>query len=118
MIVLEDKLYTGSNKPQRKFGSLSHHHLDELLVIDLPVTIDVSLPNHLVDLLVGQLLAQIGHNVTQFRRTDESVPVTIEHLESLDELLLGVGVFHLPGHKGQELGEINGAVSIGVNLVD
>ena len=37
------------------------------------------------------------------------VTITVEHLEGLDELLLGVGVLHLAGHEGKKLGEINGA---------
>jgi hypothetical protein len=31
---------------------LGHHHLDELLVVDLPVTVDVRLSDHLIDLCV------------------------------------------------------------------
>merc|ERR1711918_274157 len=38
---------------------LRHHHLDELLVVDLPVAIDVRLADHLVDLLVRELLAEV-----------------------------------------------------------
>ena len=60
-------------------------------------------------LLVGELLAQIGHDVAQLGSRDETVAIAIEHLERLDELLLGVGVLHLAGHKRQELGEIDGA---------
>merc|ERR1719263_1974340 len=36
---------------------LGHHDLDELLVVDLAVAVNVGLAEHLVDLLVGQLLA-------------------------------------------------------------
>ena len=38
-------------------GLLRHHHLHELLVVDLPVAVHVRLADHLVDLLVRQLLA-------------------------------------------------------------
>ena len=38
------------------------------------------------------------------------------HLESLSDLLLRVGVVHLPGHEGHELGEVDRVVSIGVDL--
>ena len=41
------------------------HHGDKLLVVDLTVAVNVGLADHLVDLLVGQLLAEIGHHVTQ-----------------------------------------------------
>merc|ERR1712182_197477 len=62
---------------------LRHHHLHELLVVDLPVTIDVSLADHLVDLLVRQLLAEVRHHVAKLRRADGAVAITIEHLEGL-----------------------------------
>ena len=42
-------------------------------------------------------------------KMESTVAIAIKNLESLDELLLGVGVLHLAGHKGKELGEINGA---------
>merc|ERR1719195_680407 len=61
--------------------SLGHHHLHELLVVDLPVTIHVSLTNHLVHFLVGELLAQVRHDVPQLCGADEAVPITIENLE-------------------------------------
>ena len=40
------------------------------------------------------------------------------YLEGLDELLLGVGILHLTGHQGQELREVNGTVTISIDLVD
>ena len=39
---------------------LGHHDLDELLVVDLAVTVNVGLADHLIDLLVGELLAKVG----------------------------------------------------------
>ena len=42
---------------------LGCHHRDELLVVDLAVPVNVRLPDHLVHLLVCQLLAQVGHNM-------------------------------------------------------
>merc|ERR1719198_2445580 len=40
-------------------SSLGHHHLDELLVVDLAITVHISLADHLIDLLVGELLAEV-----------------------------------------------------------
>ena len=56
--------------------------------------------------------------MAQLRRGDEAVAVLVEDAEGLLELLLGVGVLHLAGHEGAELGEVNGAVAVGVDLVD
>ena len=36
---------------------LGHHHLDELLVVDLAIAVNVGLADHLVDFLVRELLA-------------------------------------------------------------
>lgn len=44
-------------------------------VVDLSVSIDVGLPDHLVHLFVCQLLAQVGHDVPQFGRRDEPVAI-------------------------------------------
>ena len=44
-------------------------------IVDLTVSVNVCLPDHLVHLLVGQLLAQVGHHVTQLGRRDETVAV-------------------------------------------
>lgn len=39
-------------------------------------------------------------------------------LEGLLDLLLAVRVLHLTGHHGQELGEVDGTVAVGVDFVD
>merc|ERR550514_1807768 len=98
--------------------SLGHHHLDELLVIDLPISINICLANHLVDLLVSQLLPKVGHHMPQLRSTDETVTIPIKNLEGFDELLLCISVLHLAGHQREELWEIDGAVTIGIHFVD
>ena len=57
---------------------LGHHHLDELLVVHLTVTVHISLADHLVNLLVRQLLAQVGHHVTQLAvQTTSQCPVSV-----------------------------------------
>ena len=60
----------------------------------------------------------MGHDVPQLGCADVTVPVPIKDLEGLLDLLFAISVGHLPGHHGQELGEIDGAASIGVDLVD
>merc|ERR1712100_764825 len=75
--------------------SLGHHHLHELLIIDLAITVNISFPDHFIDLLICELLAQIGHNMTQLGSADETVAVAIKHLESLNEFFFRVGVLHL-----------------------
>jgi hypothetical protein len=33
--------------------SISHHHLHELGIVDLTVTINISFPDHFINLLIG-----------------------------------------------------------------
>jgi hypothetical protein len=99
-------------------SSLGHHHLDELLVVDLAIAIDISLTDHLVDLLIGQLLAEVGHDVAELGSGDETILVLVEHPERLLELFLRVGVLHLASHEVEELREVDGAIAVSINLVD
>lgn len=82
-------------------------------VVDLTVAINVGLADHLVDLLVRQLLAQVRHDVAQLGGRDETVAVLVEYSERLSDLLFAVGVLHFARHHRQELGEIDGAVAYG-----
>merc|ERR1712078_347960 len=78
---------------------LGHHHLDELLVIDLAIAINIGLANHLIDFLISELLTEVGHHMPQLRSTDESIAITVENLESFNELLLCISVLHLTSHQ-------------------
>jgi hypothetical protein len=48
--------------------------------INPAITILIRLTNHLIDLIVGQLLANGGHDVTQLCSRDETVVVTVKDL--------------------------------------
>ena len=71
-----------------------------------------------IDLLVRELLAEIGHDMAQLCCTDETVSISVEHLESFNEFLFGVCVLHLPVYPGQELGEVNGAIAVRIDFID
>ena len=45
-----------------------------------------------------------------------ATPYLVEDSECFSDLLLWVCVLHLPGHHCEELGEIDGTVSISINL--
>merc|ERR1711860_187178 len=51
---------------------LRGHHSNEFFVVGLAVAVNVCLPDHLVDLFVGQFLAQVGHDMPQFGGGDET----------------------------------------------
>ena len=95
---------------------LGSHHGYEFIVVDLSVAVNVCLPDHLVDLLVRELLPEVGHHVPQLSGADETIPVLVEHSESLPDLLLAVGVLHLASHHREELGEIYCTVTICIHL--
>jgi hypothetical protein len=86
--------------------------------INPAIAVLIRLPDHLVDLIVGELLTDAGHDMPQLGSADKAIVVAIKDLESLANFLLGVGVLHLAGHHGEELGEVDGAVIVGVDLVD
>lgn len=95
-----------------------HHELNELVVVDPAITILIRLTDHLVNLVVGQLLADGSHDVAELSGGNEAVVVAVEDLEGLTDLLLGISVLHFTSHHGEEFWEVNGAVVVGVHLVD
>mmetsp|Transcript_35126 Transcript_35126/g.78178 ORF Transcript_35126/g.78178 Transcript_35126/m.78178 type:complete len:206 (+) Transcript_35126:571-1188(+) len=97
---------------------LGKHHVDKLLVVDLTITINIGLADHLLHLFLGELLAQVGHHMPQLSSRDEAVSILIEHFESLPQLLLLISFLHLACHKSKEFREVNGAVAISINLID
>lgn len=74
--------------------SSCHHHSDELFIVDMSVSIDVCLSDHLVYLLVCEFLAQVGHHVSKLSCRNKTISVTIEHFESFNKLFFSVGVLH------------------------
>ena len=63
-------------------------------IIDLTVSINISLSDHLVHLLVSQLLPQVSHHVAELGSADEAVAVLVEHPEGFSDLLLaGIDIF-------------------------
>ncbi len=54
---------------------LGHHHAVELLVVDLSVAVDVGLLDHGVDLVGGELLAQVHHDHGQLLAVDVAVTI-------------------------------------------
>ena len=110
-------LYVGLQRDEQDC-LLGHHHLDEFLVVDLAITINIGLADHFINFLVSELLAQVGHDVTELGGRDETVAVLVEHLEGLDDFLLAVSVLHLASHHSKELREIDGAVAISIDLID
>lgn len=95
---------------------LRHHHLNEFFVIDLAISVNISFTNHLINLLIGELLTQVGHNVTKFGGGNETVAVLVEHLEGFQDFFFRISILHLARHHRQKLREINRSATIRVDL--
>ena len=69
-------LTTSSGKKYEQFQILlAQKNFRFTFVIDLTIAVDISLADHLVDLFIGQLLAEVGHHVTKFGGRNEPVAV-------------------------------------------
>jgi hypothetical protein len=54
--------------------------LATVLTVNTPIAVLVGLADHLIDLVVSQLLADRGHDVAQLGRRDETVVVAVKDL--------------------------------------
>jgi len=73
-----------------------------VLTVDPPVSVLVSLPNHLIHLVIRQFLSNRCHNMAQFSGRDEAVVVPVKHFECFSNLFLRVRILHLSRHHGEE----------------
>ena len=71
--------------------SLGQHQADELLLVDVTVTIEVGITDHLVDLRLGEPLTEVSHDVTELGSGDQTAAIAIEDHEDITERLLSVG---------------------------
>ncbi len=97
-------------------GPLVTHHGGELLVADLAVPVQVGLPDHLVDLLLAEVLAQGAHDLAELLCADVSVAVAVEHAEGLADVVGALVLLDLLGHHRQELLELDAPVAVNVHL--
>lgn len=65
----------------KSFGH--HHHANKLLEVYLSIAIHVGFPNHLVDFIVSEFLAEVGHDQLELGRRNVTVVVLIEYFEGL-----------------------------------
>uniref|UniRef100_A0A2P2LAT0 Calmodulin n=1 Tax=Rhizophora mucronata TaxID=61149 RepID=A0A2P2LAT0_RHIMU len=101
-----------------KGSSLGHHDFDKLFIVDLPITIHISLTDHLINFLISQLLPKICHDMTELSSGDEAILVLVKNPESFLELLLRISVLHLAGHQIKKLWKVDGSIPICIDLID
>merc|ERR1712205_28339 len=98
--------------------STTLHDTEELFLVDLTITIAVSLINHLLEFLIGHVLAKLLGYALQVLEGDLAGLVIVEKAEHLDNLLTGIAITHASGHHVEELVEVNGSGAILVDVVD
>merc|ERR1719450_1904934 len=74
--------------------STALHDAEELLLIHLTITITVGLINHLLELLIGHVLAEFLSHTLEVLEGDLASLIVVEETEHLDDLLAGVAVAH------------------------
>jgi len=57
------------------------HMADKGSVVNVAIALDAGITEHLVDLLIVELLAHVAQNVPQFHHRYESLSIFIKHLE-------------------------------------
>merc|ERR1711976_381614 len=98
--------------------STALHDAEELVLVDLAITITVGLVNHLLELLIGHVLAELLCDTLEVLEGDLASLIVVEETEHLDDLLAGVAVTHASGHHVEELVEVDGAGAVFVDVVD
>merc|ERR1711918_308782 len=85
---------SGGSSSQVLRGSHGASCAEELLLVDLTVTITVGLVDHLLKLLVGHVLAELLGHALEVLERDLASLIVVEETEHLNDLLAGVTVAH------------------------
>merc|ERR1712093_504348 len=96
--------------------TLLFHDTVELVNVDLTITITVSLIDHVLKLLLINVLTELLGYTTQIAKGDFAGVVIIEQFEHLLNVLTSVLLTHLSCHHLKELSELDGAVAVVVNV--
>merc|ERR1712046_403589 len=94
------------------------HDAVELVDVDLAIAITISLVDHVLELLIVDVLTELLSNTGEVAEGDLVGVVVIEELEHLLDVLACVLLTHLASHHLEKLGELDGAVSVVVDVGD
>merc|ERR1712147_391294 len=94
------------------------HDAVELIDVDLAIAITVGLVDHVLELLIVDVLTELLSNTGKVAEGDLVGVVVVEQLEHLLDVLTSVLLAHLGGHHVEELSELDGAVSVVVDVSD
>merc|ERR1719460_1560033 len=94
------------------------HDAVELIDVDLAIAITVSLVDHVLELLIVDVLTELLSNTGEVAEGDLVGVVVVKELEHLLDVLAGVLLAHLASHHLEELAELDGAVAIAIDVSD
>merc|ERR1739848_684367 len=86
--------------------------------VELAIAITVSLVDHVLELLLIDVLTELLGHTAQVAEGDLASVVIVEELEHLLDVLAGVLLAHLASHHLEELTELDGTVAVVVNVGD
>ena len=64
--------------------SIPNKHLNELIVVQVPILVDVGALDHFLKLLLCQLLTKVSHYVAELISSDYAVPFYVYDLKCLE----------------------------------
>merc|ERR1712196_396440 len=91
---------------------------DAVELVDVDLTITVSLVDHVLEFLIIDVLTELLSNTSKVAEGDLVGVVIVEELEHLLDILTGVLLTHLASHHGEELSKLDGAVAVVVDVGD
>merc|ERR1719174_3311167 len=94
------------------------HDPEELLLVDLAVTITVGFVDHLLELLVSHPLTKLLCDALEILERDLAGLVIVEQAEGLEDLVLRIAIENLLRHHRHELREFDGARPVIVDILD
>merc|ERR1712113_1177385 len=92
------------------------HDAQELLFVNLPVSVSVGFIDHLLQFLVGHPLAELLCDPLQILEGDLACLVVVKEAEGLQDLVFGISVQDLVSHHLQELLVADRATAIVVHI--
>merc|ERR1719164_162536 len=105
-----------SDRSSEEVGLL--HDPQELLLVDLAVTVAICLVNHFLELLIRHSLPELLSHALQILEGDLSCLVIIEEPECLQDFVFGVPVQDLVRHHLQELFVLDRPAAIVIDIRD
>ena len=92
------------------------HDSHELFLRDLAVTVTVGFVDHLLNFFVGHVLAELLGDSFQVFERDFACLIIVEKTERLHHFFTRVALSHFLGHHVEELGEVNHARTVLINV--